>query len=213
MPPRIEIKANDRFGRLVVIRELLPMGNGRLFECLCDCGKSTPVSLKSLRNAGTKSCGCLQREHAKRVNRSHGLYKSRLHSIWMNMKQRCYNINAPHYPNYGGKGVSICDQWRNDFKAFYDWAVSSGYEDHLTIDRKDFKGDYEPSNCRWITLQEQNLNTSRSRNVTYSGKTMTLKEWSDVTGIKYKTLAQRLDNGLPVDRALSEPNRKGKKWN
>lgn len=207
MPNKIIISTNDRFGKLVILNEIFIAGNERSFECKCDCGNTVEVSLKSLRNSGTKSCGCLQKAHASNVNRKHGLYKTRLHGIWKNMRQRCYNPKASKYDSYGGKGVIICEEWKNNFEPFYSWSLSNGYADDLTIDRKEVSGNYEPDNCRWITRKAQNYNTTRSRIIFYRGKSQTITEWAVELGMETKTLSDRLKK-LSVDAAFTNPVKK-----
>lgn len=148
-----------RFGRLEVIDRAPNDKDGRArWVCLCDCGLFTVKQGKLLLNGHTKSCGC--GEYENRVNNitSHRLSNTRLYNIWSGMKQRCYYQGHKDYHNYGGRGISICEEWKNDFKAFYDWAIENGYRDNLTIDRKNVNGDYTPDNCRWATWREQRLN-------------------------------------------------------
>ena len=152
---------NQRFGRLLVIaRAGSSKGREALFKCRCDCGKEVIVVGKSLRRGLTKSCGCLQREIAKKANTKHGLgnYENRIYRIWRGMRTRCLNPNASHYKIYGGRGISVCSEWLHEVKLFYEWAVSHGYKDNLTIDRIDNDKGYEPSNCRWATYKEQRHN-------------------------------------------------------
>lgn len=151
-----------RFGRLVVVKradECVGHSYGHsLWMCLCDCGNETYVYGSNLLQGKTKSCGCYHTEMIKAANSTHGESKTRLHRIWAGMKERCYNTRASNYHNYGGRGISVCDEWRNSFSAFRDWAVLNGYKDHLSIDRINVDGNYEPQNCRWATFIEQNNN-------------------------------------------------------
>jgi len=133
----------------------------------------------------------------------HGMTNTRLHHIWKSIKQRCYNPNNNRYSNYGGRGITVCDEWRNSFNAFYEWAMANGYADDLTIDRKDTNGNYEPSNCCWATQKEQQNNRRNNCLITHNGETHTLAEWAAITGLKYQTIQRRLKTGWNIKDALT----------
>lgn len=149
----------QRFGRLVVI-EQAPRDSryhGAMWRCRCDCGCETIVEARNLKTGNTSSCGCYHRER-QRAAKTHGKSGSRLHRIWKAMHTRCYNPNSSAFKYYGGRGIEICDEWVRDFEAFHLWAVAHGYADDLTIDRIDVNGNYDPSNCRFVAMAEQNQN-------------------------------------------------------
>ena len=150
------------------------------------------------------SCGCVGRKHSREAKIKHDGRHTRLYSIWCNMKNRCYNKNVRSYKTYGARGIMVCDEWKNDFQAFHDWAVQSGYRDDLTIDRIDNDGNYDPTNCKWSTPLEQANNTSRSTMLTYKGKTMSLADWARELGMNQGTLRSRIRNNWPTEKALTK---------
>lgn len=147
------------FGYLTVINKEGSNNHKKvLWRCICVCGNETIVVGSSMTNGLTTSCGCKRDEAVREANKTHGLTETRLYSIWKNMKKRCYNKNNKDYKYYGGQGVTLCDYWKNEFINFYNWSINNGYKENLTIDRKDNYDNYNPLNCRWVTMREQNLN-------------------------------------------------------
>ena len=196
----------QRFGRLTVIGRAENSAKGEArWICMCDCGKEHTVSGSYLRTGKSKSCGCLNREVAAQRRTSHGETETRLYSIWRNIKTRCENEKAKGYHRYGGRGIKICEAWKEDFQAFRNWALENGYQENLTIDRINNDGNYEPGNCRWATLKEQANNTRKNRLITANGETRTLNEWAEITGIPKSTIQNRIRAGKTPEEALCEP--------
>ena len=151
------------FGRLTVISEDHSDGKHVYWNCKCSCGKSVVVSGDSLKRGLTKSCGCLNSELVRLRRKTHGFSGERIYRVWQNMIYRCENKNYIEFARYGGRGITVCEEWRNNFQAFYDWATSNGYADNLTIDRIDVNGNYEPSNCQWLTRSENSKRSWKDR--------------------------------------------------
>lgn len=198
-----------RFGRLAVIRENGRSKLGRvLWLCKCDCGNEITLSSnRLLQKEGTKSCGCLRRETSAKKATKHGLSKSPLYQKWLSMMARCTNENGDFYYRYGGRGIKVCDRWK-DFKSFYDDMIGT-YEIGLSLDRKDNEGNYEPSNCKWSTNQEQTNNYSRNVLVTINGETDTVKNMCRKYNVPYDRTAHRINKGIDTIEAFTAIYRNG----
>lgn len=187
-----EININEIFERLTVKRYLGRIKNGRkTWECQCKCGNIVSVTECHLKSGHTKSCGCLKKDNDKKIHTKHGLRYTRLYSIWSNIKYRCECKTCSDYQHYGERGINLCDSWKS-FEPFYHWAIVSGYQDKLTIDRIDVNGDYSPQNCRWVDCKTQANNKRNNHWINYNNQTHTIAEWSEIINIPYQTLYSRI---------------------
>ena len=167
-----------KFGRLTVISETAERKHGGVvWLCKCDCGNYTRVRSQSLKRGDTRSCGCYNHD----LITKHGMGRTRLAGIWRNMRYRCENPNSTNADRYAKRGIGICKEWSNSFEAFAEWALANGYSDELTIDRIDNNGNYEPNNCRWVTVKEQGSNKRNNVWLTHNGETHILSEWARIT--------------------------------
>ena len=204
----------QKFGRLMVIsrgdNHILPSGQSQtMWNCICDCGNTVKVNTGNLKSGRIVSCGCYNQEvRCSRNHRTHGDSETRLYNTWNKMKARCLRASNPSYHRYGGRGIKVCDEWKDNFETFKDWALRSGYNDTLTLDRIDVNGDYEPTNCRWTTIKVQENNRTDNVVVKYEGKSQTLAEWAEEYGLKYTTFYRRIERGWDFEDALTIPVRK-----
>lgn len=157
------------------------------YRCLCDCGSETIAYVGNLRKGKTKSCGCWKKMTANANHVSHGMSYSDEYKIWQGIRTRCKNQNSRGYQKYGAAGVTICERWDNSFEAFFADMGPRPSKSH-SIDRRDNDGNYEPSNCRWATPQEQSNNTSRNVLIEHNGVTMTTSEFAELTGFTRLTV-------------------------
>lgn len=199
----------QKFGHLTVLGCTRKQSGKRAWSCICDCGKQTVVGTYELTSGLVKSCGAGEHKVI------HGKRNSRLYRIYNAMKQRCHNPTSQSYQWYGAKGISVCDEWRDDFQAFYDWAMANGYNPdaprgECSIDRIDVNGNYCPENCRWVTMQKQQFNKHTTRVFSYNGEQMTVAEFSKKYGIKEETLSTRLQRGKTIAEAIETPVAKRK---
>lgn len=203
-------KSNDdkwigqKFGRLTVIGFTYSSDRHKwAWVCRCDCGTEITAWPYLIKNGHTSSCGCLQKDRARAGNTIHGKTYTRLYSIYNGMKSRCFNSNQEAYKDYGGRGITICEEWLSSFESFYDWAITHGYQDGLSIDRIDNDGNYEPSNCRWATRPAQQRNTSRTNLITIDGRSQSLTDWAKERGLNYHTVSYRIhQKGMSPEQAL-----------
>lgn len=206
---KCEDLTNKKIGRLTVLEFFGYKNNKVIWKCRCDCGNITYVVHGNLIHNSTKSCGCLQKELLSKRSITHNLTKTKIYSTWIDIKKRCYNVNSISYCNYGGRGITVCDEWKNDFKSFYNWSMQNGYDETLSIDRINNNGNYEPSNCRWVDRKTQNNNTRHNHYITYNGKTLTLAQWSEELGLTYSCLKSRINkHHWSIEKALTTPARK-----
>ena len=193
MPAHLENLIGQKFGRLTVAERSYTKRT-TAWNCICECGKSTIVTTKHLKSGQTKSCGCLNHE-PKYVK--HNLAHTKLYSVYIGMKRRCYSSEGTHFKDYYQKGIKICKEWLGDngFENFYKWAMANGFSEELTIDRKDNNGNYTPENCRWATPKEQVRNRNITVKVNYKGQEYVLAELAEKHNIPYATLYDRVKKG------------------
>ena len=181
-----------RYGKLVAIKldhiERTKTGTVHYWLYRCDCGNEKVIRKGEVSQGGSQSCGCYLKESAGNRNRTHGGTNTRLYHTYKDMKRRCYNPKFKAYKDYGGRGITICQEWLSDFLNFKKWSLESGYKDNLTIERIDFNGNYEPGNCKWIPLKEQTYNTRKNIFIYVNNEKHCIKEWAEILNIKYSKL-------------------------
>lgn len=197
-----------RFGKLIVV-SFAEMRNGRhsFWNCVCDCGNTTVTAGYRLKNGTCRSCGCISKEEDGIFKQKHYMSSNRLYSEWAKMKYRSYNTNWYNAHRYAEKGITLCSEWL-EFEPFMRWALENGYRDDLTLDRIDNSKGYAPDNCRWADRKIQVRNRDITLFYEYNGVTKPLAEWSEILGINYRTLYQRIKiKGMSVEEAFTKPVR------
>lgn len=174
------------------------------FLCRCDCGKEKVVCRTALLNGQSTSCGCRLIEFNKKRS-THGMSKHPLYKCWVGMRQRCYNKNNDSYKDYGDRGIKVCKQWNDSFIKFYKWAIKSGWEVGLTIERKNFNKNYTPANCTFIHLSEQPNNTRNNVFIEMNGEKQTISEWAKKLNINRNIIYDRIRLGWEAHKALTTP--------
>lgn len=213
---RPDPQSGERFGRLTVIERapdyVTPSGKKYpRYLCKCDCGQTKSIDKINLISGKTLSCGCMQKERASAATKKHGDTDSRLYGVWCAIKRRCYNASVPEYHLYGGRGITMCDEWKDNYEAFRNWATSNGYKEgavrgECTIDRIDCDGNYTPDNCRWVNMKQQMNNVRYNHYETYNGESHTIAEWGDILGIDPQKIRQRMGKyGWSFAEAVEAP--------
>lgn len=206
MPAFIDI-SGKKFARVTAISRSANRIGISHWKCVCDCGNEFIVSGKSLKSGNTKSCGCLKKEKLIENGKlkKHGLSGSETYHTWRAMKARCYNKKTESFKNYGGRGITVCDEWRNSFQCFYDdmGRVPKG----KSIDRIDNNGNYNPSNCKYSTCKEQLNNTRANKIIAFNGESKNVTQWAECLGVSRMLIFNRLYAGWSIEKALTEPIR------
>lgn len=194
---------NEKFGRLeVILKSNIKKHNRVTYECICDCGNMILVTGNALKSGNTTSCGCLRKDFNNRE--THGLRDHRLYNVYHNMIARCYNEKFKFYYRYGGRGIIVCKEWFDEFICFYNWAISSGWEDGLEIERVNNDGNYEPTNCKWVTRKQNVRNRNNTSMIEISGNKIPLAEVAEKFGLNYGTLWQRIYKlKWPIEKAIN----------
>ena len=192
----------QRFGRLTVIERDTSRKDKVYWWCKCDCGNTKSIRAAHLRSKAIKSCGCLNLENLT----THGASNTKLYQVWAVIKERCLNPRCANYKNYGGRGITICDEWRNDFQTFFDYVSKLEHfgEEGYTIDRINNNGNYEPGNVRWATKIEQSNNLRSNHLVEINGEQISLAEAKRLTGRGRETIVRRLAKNVTIDQLFSE---------
>lgn len=199
----------EKHSRLLVLHLAEPKINstGKIFRrvfCRCECGVIKEYDLSKLRSVHVKSCGCLNDEIRKSAKTTHGVCKEKLYAVWKTMVSRCTNVKVNCYKRYGGRGISVCDEWM-DVIVFINWAKDNGYSDGLQIDRINNDGNYCPENCRWVTHLINSKNTSKNVIIVYDGKEMILKDWAKHLNVSYHSIHRYIrQKGGTINKFIKE---------
>jgi hypothetical protein len=197
-----------RFGRLIVTARaprVYQKSASIRWACRCDCGNPHEAASSNLLTGNVTSCGCFARDVSSLVHRTHGMHGTSTYSIWVSMIKRCHNPKDTQYPNYGGRGITVCSAWRDSFESFY--ADMGTRPNGMELDRwPNNDGNYEPGNVRWATRSQNGGNKRNSRWVTIGGETRTLTDWARVSGVQESVIEDRIRRG--VDHVLSPVSEK-----
>lgn len=195
---------NDFTGKKIKMLTILQRDESKKFKrpqwiAQCDCGNIISISGKYLySNSTITSCGCRRKKRFY----THGFSNTKIYKIYKGIKARCYNPKNNAYKYYGGKGIKLCSEWLNDFISFYNWSIENGYASNLTIDRIDNNKDYEPSNCRWVTIEEQSKNRTNVRKIEFKKEIYSLTDLSKIININRITLRKCIEKEIPIEYIL-----------
>lgn len=206
MPKFVDL-TGAKFGQLTAVRRLdrNQRAKATMWLCKCSCGKEKAVGLNNLRTGNTLSCGCTRYERSSAARRVHGMSESTEYRIWCMMKSRCYRESDVHYKAYGGRGIEVCERWRDSFVNFME-DMGPRPARH-SLDRIDANKGYSSDNCRWADHKRQARNKRNNRRITAFGKTQCLADWQDETGVQAGLVSVRIKLGWTPERALTEPSR------
>jgi len=193
------VNIGEKYGKWLVIGEGTDSKHRR---CKCDCGEIKEVRVDHLADGRSRSCGCSKKENHPWIYKGNP-WRGRLNRIYGNMLRRCYDEKSDNYSRYGGRGITVCEAWRNSFDAFADWAYSNGYSKDLSIDRIDNSKGYSPENCRWVTMQEQQNNKTTNIFFEIDGERKTAKQTALIAGVKPSKIYQMLRRGVTKQEVLS----------
>lgn len=206
MPARLDL-TGKRYGKLIALEiSGFDKWGAALWRCQCDCGSETVTRGTNITSGKSVSCGCGVRIAAVKSQTTHGKSKTVIYRAWRAMLGRCYHKKSENYKNYGGRGIIVCDRWRTKFENFDDDMGKSWFEG-AELDRKDNNGNYEPSNCRWTTKKVQQSNKRNNHRLTINGKTLTIAQWGDESGLKPNTILTRVRRGWAEHRILEIANK------
>jgi len=195
-----------RFGSLIITQDAGIVEGIRRISAICDCGNVRNFRFQDIKCKKTTSCGCVRRKMVAEKNMTHGLSNTDIYKVWMGMVDRCYNENHIGYKNYGGRGIVICTEWRNDFNAFNDWSIANGYKRGLHIDRIDNSKGYSPDNCRFCTPLENARNKRINKMITFNSRTHCISEWAEITGLSRHKISTRIGRlKWSAERTLTTP--------
>ena len=202
--PKFNDLTGKKFGRLTVIARYGSTPNKMaIWLCKCDCGNETLVTTCHLNSGATKSCGCYHKERASKANTTHGSSNTRLYNEWQHMKKRCYTPSYHAYNLYGGRGISVCEEWKSSFEEFQKWAMENGYSESLTLDRIDTNKGYSPDNCRWVDMLVQSNNKRVNKPVSYHGEILNFEQMCRKLNVNTGTIKSRMKSkGISFEDAV-----------